>query len=228
MQRSCGVRLTSRGSFYSQLNGPSGHVHKSSTSSSIEFLLKKQYRVERVLTLDTIRPSISTSSTVKPNQIVYSQILGRTNISPITSSTEGDVLKRLLLAGNSINHFKIALHCFKLSIYHAGREQTMTVPSTSLLSDYSRNALSLQILRHDPESSAFRLKSDELRPLFESPRLGEGSTDTWTPPVLTPSPVDEQPPLVPVAHIEPYPDPQVMYNPYFLQQLDAHRKSPSD
>lgn len=105
MQRSCGVRLTSRGSFYSQMNGPSGHVHKSTETSSIDFLLKKQYRVERVLMLDTVRPNITTSSAVKANQIVYSQVLGRTNITPFTSSTEGDVLKRLLLSGNLINNF---------------------------------------------------------------------------------------------------------------------------
>lgn len=110
-----------------------------------------------------------------------------------------------------------------------GREQGMAVPPASLMSDYSRNALSLQILRHDPKSSAFKLNNTELRPLFDSPTQDEGLADPWTPPVLTPSPdgvVDEQPPSVPVAHIEPYPDPQVMYNPYFLQQLDAHRKAP--
>lgn len=51
--------------------------------------------------------------------------------------------------------------------------------------------------------------------------------DRWSPPVLT-APSDGRvysPPSTPVAHIEPYVEPQVMYNPYFLWQLYSYKQS---
>lgn len=52
-------------------------------------------------------------------------------------------------------------------------------------------------------------------------------TERWSPPILTP-PSDGRaysPPSTPVAHIEPYVEPKVMYNPYFLWQLYSYKQS---
>lgn len=55
----------------------------------------------------------------------------------------------------------------------------------------------------------------------------EQQTERWSPPVLTPPPLGGQysPPSTPVARIEPYVEPQVMYNPFFLWQLYSYKQS---
>lgn len=55
-------------------------------------------------------------------------------------------------------------------------------------------------------------------------------SDYWSPPVLTPPPDGRaySPSSTPVAHIEPYVEPQVMYNPYFLWQLYSYKQSCSN
>jgi hypothetical protein len=54
--------------------------------------------------------------------------------------------------------------------------------------------------------------------------------DCWSPPILTAPPDGRiySPPSTPVAHIEPYVEPQVMYNPYFLWQLYSYKQSCSN
>lgn len=57
--------------------------------------------------------------------------------------------------------------------------------------------------------------------------MSEIRTERWSPPVLKPPPPGRSysPPLTPVAHIKPYVEPQVMYNPFFLWQLYSYKQS---
>jgi hypothetical protein len=57
--------------------------------------------------------------------------------------------------------------------------------------------------------------------------MWERDIDCRSPPILTPPPDGRaySPPSTLVAHIEPYVEPQVMYNPYFLWQLYSYKQS---
>jgi hypothetical protein len=62
-----------------------------------------------------------------------------------------------------------------------------------------------------------------IKPTFIRP-VSKLTAVKWSPPVLSPPPSGVYTPAFSlVAHIEPYVEPQVMYNPFFLWQLHAYR-----
>ena len=63
-----------------------------------------------------------------------------------------------------------------------------------------------------------------IKPMFIRPPSKLIDDVEWSPPVLSPPPSGVyKPAFTRVAHIEPYVEPQVMYNPLFLWQLNSYR-----
>lgn len=88
----------------------------------------------------------------------------------------------------------------------------VSMPITSLVS----NAQSVD-LRHQQLGIPIAKKMWEV----------EQQMERWSPPILNPPPPGGpySPPPTPVARIEPYVEPQVMYNPYFLWQLYSYKQT---
>ncbi|XP_046658167.1 uncharacterized protein LOC124352648 [Daphnia pulicaria] len=211
--RFCSVRICSRGTSFQLLSELENHHHNSNSVSSttIAFLLESQSFVEKTLYPSKMR-SRPISTPIRDTSLSLPIEVESTN-------QNGSVLKQLLLTSNE----------------DVIRSSKKTVSKQSSI--MSRTPSSVQ------QSSPVQL-TNKRKQTTEPRRLAESNghvarpttpkcvrdSDYWSPPVLTPPPDGRaySPPSTPVAHIEPYVEPQVMYNPYFLWQLYSYKQSCSN
>ncbi|XP_057380530.1 uncharacterized protein LOC130702917 [Daphnia carinata] len=148
----------------------------------------------------------------------------RANSGPILleqdcNGDNGAVLKQLLLTGKGDVRIDYSKRKGFYPISLANK------PSSSIQS--SANQLCIPLMK-SKQSREFSLQRESgVHAAHPSHHIWMREAERWSPPVLT-APLDGSaysPPSTPVAHIEPYVEPQVMYNPYFLWQLYSYKQS---
>ncbi|KAK4035828.1 hypothetical protein OUZ56_027910 [Daphnia magna] len=150
----------------------------------------------------------------------------RANSGPISveqdcNGDNGAVLKQLLLTGKG----DVRNDHSNIKSYY----QTSLANQTSSSIQSSANQLCIPLMKSKqiPELSLQRESLQGVHAAHPSHHIWVREAERWSPPVLT-APSDGRvysPPSTPVAHIEPYVEPQVMYNPYFLWQLYSYKQS---
>ncbi|KAI9552116.1 hypothetical protein GHT06_022453 [Daphnia sinensis] len=130
----------------------------------------------------------------------------------------GAVLKQLLLTGKG----DVRIDYSKRKSYHP----TSLANQTSSIQS-SANQLCVPVMKSKQAPELGPQRESGVHAAHPSHHIWVRESERWSPPVLTAS-LDGRaysPSSTPVAHIAPYVEPQVMYNPYFLWQLYSYKQS---